>query len=286
MRRNWKWLSPLSLLALMGLAFLIFGVRSAKPDAGHEVVLVHKPVLFGHGGVDPTPVKTGRTYVLWTTDRVDVNMQPQQFTEHFDDLMSADGVPLDFDSAIRTKVTNSVKLIEAFGPAWYKNNVSAVFRNLVRQAVRKHGMNETAIDTTAIDKIDTEVSEAMSKYITETGLPIKLIDITIGKANPPDSIKSQRVETAAQQQRSLTEGQKKLAEDARKQAEESRAAADNAYRNAMQMHPDQFIELERLKMLANVCSHGGCTFIIGQTGGIVPVLKTETNSPPPEQPKK
>ena len=32
---------------------------TVQPDAGHEAVLVRKPLIFGSGGVDPTPVKTG-----------------------------------------------------------------------------------------------------------------------------------------------------------------------------------------------------------------------------------
>ncbi len=278
-KQHWVFLATVIATIFM-FGVMIASLRSAEPSAGHEVVLVMKPMLFGHGGVWSEPVKTGQTYVAWTTDRIDVDMQPMQFGEHFDDLMSSDGVPLDFDSVIRTRVTDSVKIVERFGPDWYKRNMQAEFRNRVRQAVRKHGMNETAIDTHAIDKIDAEVSTSLEEYIQKIDLPVKLIDVTIGKANPPDSIKNQRVETAAQQQRILTEAQRKLAEDARAQAEQSRAVADNAYRNAMQMNPTQFIELERLKMQKEVCAKGGCTFLIGQVGA-VPVLRDA-----PAEPKK
>lgn len=244
--------------------------RAVKPDAGEEAVLIHKPMLFGHGGVDPAPVRTGRTYVAVTTDYLIVNMQPMQTGVHFDDLMSSDGVPLDFDSVIRLRVTDSVTLIKNFGPKWFENNIDMEFRNRVRQAVRKHGMNETAISTAAIEEIDGEVSEAMRRYITDAKLPIALIDVTIGKANPPDSIKHQRIETAAQEQRVNTERQRKLAEDQRKAAEASRAAADNAYREAMNLSPDQFLQLERIKMQKEVCAGGKCTFLIGS--GVMPTL--------------
>jgi hypothetical protein len=43
--------------------------------------------------------------------------------------------------------------------------------------------------------------------------------MTVGRANPPDSVKNQRIEAAAQQQRIQTETQRKLAEDSRLQAE-------------------------------------------------------------------
>jgi regulator of protease activity HflC (stomatin/prohibitin superfamily) len=250
-------------------AFLLSGCSTANPGAGYEAVLVEKPLIFGHGGVNPEPIKAGRTIIALTTEDIYVDMRPQQFAAHFDDLMSSDGVPLDFDAVVRLQVVDSVKLIRQFGTDWYKSNVERELANRLRQAVRKHGMNETAISTTAIDAIDNEVSSAMEQYIKASGLPVKLIQITVGKANPPDSIKNQRVETAAQQQRILTEGQKKLAEDARKSAELSRAEADNAYRQAMQLSPEQFLALERIKMQQAVCAGGHCTFIFGNATPII-----------------
>jgi regulator of protease activity HflC (stomatin/prohibitin superfamily) len=263
-----KTLTTLTFILVLSLSLI--GCGFSAPDAGHEAVLIKKPYIFGSGGVDPQPVKAGRQVIAISTEEVVVNMQPQQFSVHFDDLMSSDGVPLDFDGIIRLQVTDSVTLISKFGDKWYDKNVEMEFRNRVRQAVRKHGMNETAISTTAIEAIDNEVSGAMEQYIRDSGLPIKLIQVTVGKANPPDSIKSQRIETAAQEQRVNTEKQRKLAEDQRKAAELSRAEADNAYRVAMQLSPQQYIALETIKMQRDACSHSTCTFLVG--GNAVPTL--------------
>ena len=96
--------------------------------------------------------------------------------------------------------------------------------------------------------------------------------MTVGRANPPDSIKHQRIETATQEQRIQTEKQTKLAEDQRLLAEQSRAAADNAYREAMHLSPEQFIQLEQIKMQASACGATGkasCSFI---QNGAAPVL--------------
>jgi regulator of protease activity HflC (stomatin/prohibitin superfamily) len=266
MRTNYFCARYLQALALFMMAFLLLlfatGCTVVSPDAGQEAVLVKKPLFFGHGGVDPKPVSTGLTLAAFTTQDIYVNMQPIQFTVHFDDLMSSDGVPLDFDAVIRLKIIDSVRLIKEFGPQWYENNVLAEMRNRVRQAVRKHGMNETAISTIAIEAIDTEVSQQMEVYIKKANLPVRLVDITVGKANPPDSIKHQRIETATQEQRQMTEQQRKLAEDQRKMAEESRAAADNAYREKMQLSPSQFLQLENIKMLKEAAAKNA-TFIVG-----------------------
>ena len=236
---------------------MLGGCGWAAPDAGHEAVLVEKPWFFGHGGVDRESVKTGRTLIAFSTDAIQVDMRPQQRSMSFDDFMSKDGVPLDFESVIRVQVTDSVQVIEKFGGDIYKNNLDVEFTNRVRQAIRKYGMNEVAIDTKAIDAVDAEVTAALEKYIKDAGLPVRLIQVTVGRANPPDSIKNQRIETATQEQRRMTEQQRKLAEDQRKMAEVSRALADNAYRNEMGLSPAQFIQLEAIKM----CEQAVCNFV-------------------------
>ena len=255
------------------VALLLTGCTTVEPHVGEEAVLIKKPRVFGDGGIDPVPIKTGLTYVAPTTEFIMVNMQPLQFEEHLEDLMSLDGVPLDFDAIIRVRIQDSVKMISKFGPEWYKVNVQKEFRNRIRQAVRKHGMNETAISTAAIDSIDDEISTAMRKYFQEAGLPLELIQMTVGKANPPPEVMKWRIETAAQEQKAITEGKRKLAEDVRLHAEESRAKADNAFRDTMQLNPNQFLELERIKMQHAVCSTGKCSFIITD-GRTTPIVNT------------
>ena len=258
-------------VALTGMG-LIIGCHSYAPNAGHEIVLVKKPIFFGHGGVDPSPVKTGRTYAAISTDGVDVNMQPHKYDVNLPDTMTKDGVPIEFHAIMVLRVTDSVALIRSFGPEWYSNNLEEPFRTMVRQAVRKRGMNETAISTTALDEIDNEIRDQLRLFLREKGLPVELVTMTVGRANPPDSVKTQRIATATQEQRIQTEQQMKLAEDQRAAAETSRAKADNAYREAMGLSPQQFIQLETVKMQREVCGEQGkatCTFI--QNGGAQPI---------------
>lgn len=256
-------------ILVLSAAMLLAGCGSVKVDAGQEAVLVKQPMFFGSGGVAAEPVKTGRTFVAWTTKAILVETRPIQASVEFQDLMSSEGIPLDFDTAVSFRITDSVRLIRDFGQDWYANNLEAEFRNKVRQAVRKRGMNETAINTTAIEAIDNEVTAGMRQYIQQRRLPIELIRITVGRANPPDSIKHQRIETATQQQRLQTEQQRQEAEKARLGAETARAAADNAYRAQMQLSPEQFVSLERIKMLRSVCQGGRCTFIEGNATPII-----------------
>jgi len=262
----------IAILAVIGFIVLLCSFKVVAPDQGQEAVLIDKPYFFGHGGIQKFPVETGRSFTWASTKSVYVTIYPQQMDAEFKDIMTSDGVPLDFHTAIRLQVTDSVGLIRDFGPDWYKQNVEQAFANRVRDAVKKHGMNETAIDTTAVEAIDNEITESLSSYLAETKIPVKLLNVTVGKANPPDAILTQRVQTAQEQQRIMTEKQRKLAEDGRRDAEESRAAADNAYREAMNMSTEQFIELERIKMMNTICGDGksNCTFFIGQPG-VTPV---------------
>ena len=242
---------------------------SVHPDAGEEAVLITKPMIFGHGGVVDTPVTTGRTYVAWTTDAVYVNTKPSEWTVPFEDLMTKDGVPMHFDATIVVQVTDSVLLIRKFGVKWFENNIESVVRAKVRQAVRRHGMNEVAIDTSAIDDIDREVAAGVEAYLVKAKLPIRLVRLTVGKANPPDAIKNQRVETAREEQRQKTEAMTQAAEVFRKQAEIARAEADNAYRSQMSLSPEQFVELQRIEMMKKVCSEGKCTFVAGNATALI-----------------
>lgn len=254
---------------LLTYAMLALGCSGVAPDAGHEAVLVKKPLLFGHGGVDETPVKSGLTYVAWSTKAIDVVMQPQTYHLNIDDMMSSDGVPLDFTATIRLRINSSVRMVTDFGADWYKTNVEQPFFTAIRDSVKRRGMNEVAISSSAADEIDNEVTKTMIAYLKEKNIPADLIDVTVGKANPPDAVKNQRVETAHQEQRINTEKQTTLAENQRKSAEQARAEADNAYRVAMQLDPGQFLQLESIKAMRDVCGTGKCTIY---TTGVLPTF--------------
>ena len=161
------------------------GCSSYAPNAGHEVVLVEKPILIGHGGVDPDPVKTGRTFCAMTTEGIDVNMQPHKYETELPDTMTTDGVPITFHAIMVLQVTDSVVLIQNFGPEWYRNNLEEPFKTMVRQAVRKRGMNETAISTVALDDIDSEINDQLMAFMKQKSLPVELVTMTVGRPIRP-----------------------------------------------------------------------------------------------------
>lgn len=272
-----KRISVVMLGAIMALG--LAGCSVASPNAGHQAVWVEKPWFFGHGGIDPIPVTTGRSYGAATSDAIDVDMLPQRVDMEFDDMMTSSGVPVSFHVVAQFRVVDSVKLVSQFGAdrdeskwGFWDRNMDQPLRTAVRDSVKKRDMQEMAISQSAADAVGQEVGAAANQLVQQLGLPILFTAMNVGRVNPPDAIKSQRIETAAQEQRAITEQQTKLAEDQRKAAETSRASADNAYREAMGLSPQQFIQLETIKMERDVCGHGGsnCTIFMG--GGPVPTL--------------
>jgi GH24 family phage-related lysozyme (muramidase) len=248
--------------------------NTVAPDPGHEGVLVMKPLFFGDGGVDPVPVKPAElTYTALTTSAYYVDMRPMQVNVTIDDAMSADNVPLDFSASIRLQVTDSVRVIAAFGEQWFANNVQKEFENRIRTAIKKHSLNAVAGNAAVAAQIDEEVSAEMRAYIEEAGIPVRVIGVTVGRANPPDSIRTQREATAAQQQRLETEKQALRAEEVREEAERQRARADNAYRLGMQLSPEQFVELKRLDAFREACGDGKCTIVMGTGANTLLALK-------------
>jgi hypothetical protein len=264
--------------AAMAIGLATSACTSVAPDPGVEAVLTRKPIIFGHGGVDGTPIQTGRSYVAITTDVQYVNMQPQRVDMNFDDLMTSNGVPIDFHAVFSYRVTDSVKLVKEFGadyidgtgPGFFVRNLDQPFRTAVRDAVKKREMQAMAITASAAEEVDAEVTIHMESLIKASGVPIMLIDLSLGRANPPDAIKTQRIDTATQEQRIITEQQRKLAEDQRKLAEQSRAEADAAYNLRMNaaggasLPPELSLRLREIDMKREVCARSNCTFWFGE----------------------
>ena len=110
-------------------------------DAGEEGVLIKKPWFFGHGGVEPEPIKTGLTWTAFSTSVERVNVKPFSITELFDDLITIDNNPVDFyvNTTFKHTEGKTPELVEKFGlnrvengnvvGGWYGNKVKEPFRN-------------------------------------------------------------------------------------------------------------------------------------------------------------
>jgi regulator of protease activity HflC (stomatin/prohibitin superfamily) len=253
---------------ILSALLLLAACSSVNVPAGSEAVIVTRPYFFGHGGVDKTPITTGRTFIAWTSDEILFPVTPIRADVGFDDIITIDNVAVDFHAFLTYKVINgkSPELLKNFGTEWFNNNVEQTFKTEIRKQASKYSMMKLATRTPALDTLESKVQSFMSNYVKANKIPIEIIVVQIGKASPNEGVMNAMNETAAQQQRLQTEREKAKAEGAREIAEVARARADNAYRNAMGLSPNQFIQLEAVKAqirVAEEASSKNATVIIG-----------------------
>ncbi|MGH7229151.1 MAG: SPFH domain-containing protein [Nitrospiraceae bacterium] len=236
-------------------------------DAGHEGVMVEKPFFFGHGGVDPVPATTGRIWVAPTTQVIDVDIRPIQFSEHFD-IISAENAPVSFDAFLIANVMEgrSPELINRFGPNWYNSNVKEAFRTFVREEVQKYQLFQLTTDPTTRAKVqDAVAQEVRTKLIDKQNIPVRVNRIVIGSILPPKGVLEQTAETIKQEQRRITMIEFQKAEQAREKAERQRGTADRAYRETLGLTAPEFVDLRRIEVQKEIVQHApsALTIIMG-----------------------
>ncbi len=261
---------------LLGGLMMSFGVMSVgcvAIDAGHEGVLVEQPFLFGHGGVDPVPAKTGRVIIAPTTKVIPVDIRPIQYSEHFD-IISAENAPVSFDAFLIANVLEgrSPELISKYGPDWYQNNVKEAFRTFVREEVQKYPLFQLTTEPTIRGKLQDAIAEEVrKKLIEEQGIPVRLNRVVVGSILPPKGVVDQTTQTIIQEQRKITMGEFRKAEEAREKAEKQRGKADRAYRESLGLTALEFVDLRRIEVQKEIVQHSpaALTVIMGlERGGI------------------
>lgn len=254
-------------LGALVLFLMPSGCALVAVDAGHEGVLVEKPFFFGHGGVDPVPVKTGRVTVAVTTQVIDVDVRPIQYSEHFD-IISAENAPVSFDAFLIANVVEgrSPELISKYGPNWYVNNAKEAFRTFVREEVQRYPLFQLTTDPTTRAKLqDAIAKEVQTKLIEKQGIPVRLNRIVVGSILPPKGVVEQTTQTIIQEQRKITMVEFQKAEEAREKAEKQRGIADRAYRESLGLTAPEFVDLRRIEVQKEIVQHSptALTVIMG-----------------------
>lgn len=249
-------------------------MHTESVEPGHQGVIVDKPYffdIFGHG-VRKEPLIDGRVLLWRTSSMYTVRMTPQSIPVKVDDYSSADNILLDFESTIQFRVTDSVRLVSEFGESWFDNNIKQQYLAIVREAIKKKTMTAMMSDTSAANDVDAEVTTALEALVTSSNLPVKIIGVSMGRAKPNEAVLLQMNETAAQQQRQKTLVAATAAEQQRKQEQIAKAEADNAYRNAMGLSPDMFIQLESVKRWTEACMKAA-TCVVNPNGQVLNIHK-------------
>ena len=237
-------------------SLLLSACTTVAPEAGEEGVKVHKPWIFGTGGVDMSPVETGLEYTWLSTDYVIVNMLPQAYDEDLDDATSNDNTLLDFNTQIQLQVKDNMSpvLVKNYGVNWYNSVIKEVYRNTVRGYISKYGPFDLMSNREVLDSINLFVKNDMQNYITllsskQGELPIDVVNVVVGRAIPNERQKAEMDATAAATQAKRTEESRRDMLVAREAAERQRAIADKAYQEELGLTTDQFIQLRAWEII-------------------------------------
>lgn len=243
-----------TILALV-YAMCMTSCHFVSPSAEEEAVLIDHPLIFGHGGVDSTPVETGLKWCWWSTTSETFKIIPVRHDETFDDIFSNDNTPLDFDTYITIQIEKGKTpiLLQNYGVNWYANNIQVKYRNYTREEVSKYNPFDLISNREVLNRIDSAVLAKMNSHIAtlskEKEFPITIKNITTGAAKPNKDQLEEMNKTAQYIQQKRSMEQKSIAEQARADAEQKRAIADKAYMSAMALSPDQFIQLKYIEMI-------------------------------------
>ena len=243
-------------LSALCFCIMLGSCTTVAPEAGEEGVKVHKPWVFGSGGVDMTPVETGLEYTWLSTDFVIVNMLPQAYDEDLDDATSNDNTLLDFNTQIQLQVKDNMSpvLIKNYGANWYSSVIKEVYRNTVRGYISKYGPFDLMSNREVLDSINLFVKNDIQNYIKllsskQGELPIDVVNVVVGRAIPNERQKAEMDATAAATQAKRTEESRRDMLVAREAAERQRAIADKAYQEELGLTTDQFIQLRAWEII-------------------------------------
>jgi len=244
-----KKILQLSLLMLL-LAGLTTSCYRVQPDPGVESVLVYKPYIFGHGGVDDTPVSTGSTWCVITTEHKEFPITPITITEDFANMIPSDNTPVSFSVYLKCQIRKGETpiLYKNFGADWYQNNLQASFRTMVRDKASAFKMFELASKREISSQLEKDIFNDIAEYTKKINLPVNIMQVSIGAVTPPEQVLTETKNTAAQNQSILTQKARADAELSRKQAEINKAIADMAYQKEMKMTIAEYLQLRQLEI--------------------------------------
>jgi regulator of protease activity HflC (stomatin/prohibitin superfamily) len=240
-------------VAFLGTMGLLGGCHSVSVDPGEEAVLVDKPYFAGHGGVRPEPMLPGRTITWLSTSAIVVSMVPQTAHVSFDDYSSKDNILLDFDTAVQLQITDPVALVQNFGSDWFKNNVQSQYAAMVREVVKGQTMTDMMSNPVTAATMDQALTQQLTQFVKDYHLPVRVLNVSLGRAKPNPVVLNQMNETAGQQQRLKTLIAANAAEIQRAISEKSRAQADDAYRQSMGYTTEQYALMQIANIQAEAC---------------------------------
>ncbi len=257
---------------------MLAGCQFEAVDAGKVGVLIRKPYTsIGPEGVSDEELPTGRHLIAASSEIFEYDGRPFRADETFADLVTSDRTPVHFNSYVQMKIDpgKAPLLHKSFGPSWYKNNVQEAFRTMIRRFAQSKPLTELTSNADVSDAGQMAITTELAGHIKTAGLPVTVIAVVIGSITPPKEVLQETSNTAAQEQRKLTEDKRKLAEDARRDAEKSKAIADSAYIKGLDITANEYIELRKIEnqreLLEVIKDRPNVNVIVNAGGGPSPV---------------
>lgn len=269
-------MKPIRLIQILLIALTVSSCTRVSVNGDEEAVLLKQPLIFGHGGVDETPITAGSSFVALTTSEIKFKIIPVTYKEPFKDMMTSDNTPINVDAYLKLQIKRGMtpQLYTLFGENWYQNSVMAFFRNLVREQLSEHEMFKLTSNRQILYSIQKNIQVSLEKYITKERIPVIVKDVTLGSITPPQEVLEETRRTASQNQSLLTQQARANSELARKQAEINKAIADKAYQTQMGMSVAEYLSLRKLEIdyekVELVRSKKNVTVVMGE--GLTPTI--------------
>lgn len=130
-------------------------------------------------------------------------------------------------------------------------------------------MTSMMSDVATAQRIDDAVTDAIRKVVKDQGLDVEIMNITLGRAKPNPDVLQQMNLTAAQQQRVKTLVEATNAELQRAKEQKAMADADNAYRNAMNLSPEQYLARQIAEINAETCTKAAACYVVPSGTSVV-----------------
>jgi len=245
----------LGLFAVIAISAMS-GCSGISPGGDEEAVLIEKPWIFGHGGVDMTPVSSGNEWVAGTTDAVKFKITPIRYTEEFDNLMTSDNNPVTFSVYITLQVQKGKTpiLYKGWGDKWYENSLQSQVCTMVRDKSSPFKMFDLTTKREISSQIEKDITSSITSLITSikdkegNSMPVTLVNVAVGAITPPKEVIEETSKTAAQNQAKLTQDARIAVEQSRKKADVEKGLADLAYIQTTGMTMDQYLRLRELEI--------------------------------------
>lgn len=247
-------------IALLVMWFM-FPMRTMHVGAGQLAVAVEKPYFFGNKGVRPEPVQSGRWWEWKTTEYILVKNTPYKQSVIIDDFVTIDNYRVDFQSQVILRVIDPTVLVDKWTLDFWNQSVNGEYSMMVRKEIKSNTLIDVMGNNVVLATIDDNLTTNLRTFIKERNIPVEVIGVTLGQARPNKVVFDQIEETARVEVERQTHVQRAASEEKRAEAESKRAAADNAYRNAVNLSPTQYAEMQIARMQTDACIKAAQCFI-------------------------